>query len=523
MNVGAKHLEIRGLTKSFGTNTVINGIELSVALNTVFGVVGENGAGKSTLLNIISGISRPDSGSMAFLGAPIAPSSYGEATALGITRVFQEQALVLNIPVYENLLLGHDERFLRLGQLVDVSGMIEFAHGLMKEAGVDLDVRRRLVEFSFSKRQLIEIVRACLVPVRLLGSQHPLILLDEPTASLELADEKVFLALVDKLRIIGSLIFVSHRLSEVLDLCDDICVLKDGEVVAIVEPESSSQDNLHSLMVGRHRDADYYHEADQVLTDTTSVLFQARGFAKIGAFADINLKVANGEIVGIGGLLESGKTDLGKALAGIAPPDSGEVCITGADWRQPRVVDLIAHGVGYVPAERLAEGMIVQFPVSWNITLASGGDLFSSRLGFWRSRLEDEVADNSIKRLNIRTSGPAEECWRLSGGNQQKVVLSRWLCRDVRLLILDNPTRGLDAGAKEEIYRLIRGLTQNGVGVILISDELLELIGLSNRIAIMRHGRIVSIIPAPPSAKPTEKMLVERMLADDPASPEAAA
>ncbi|MGH7864097.1 MAG: sugar ABC transporter ATP-binding protein [Candidatus Binataceae bacterium] len=512
MSAGAKHLEIRDLSKSFGTNIVLCGIDLSVTLNTVFGVVGENGAGKSTLLNIISGITQPDTGAMKFLGAPHVPSSYREAAAIGITRVFQEQALVPNVSVYENLLLGHDRRFMRLGQLVRTSDMIDFASSLMKEAGIDLDVRRRLADFSFSKRQLIEIVRACLLPVHLLGAEHPLILLDEPTASLELADEKVFFSLIEKMRAIGSLIFVSHRLSEVLSLSDEICVLKDGEVVDTVDPKASSESTLHSLMVGRHRNADYYHENAQVPATGGPLLFEAKCLGRMGTFSDIDLAVAAGEIVGIGGLLASGKSDLGKALAGIVPPDTGEVRLTDSGWCVPRVADLIALGVGYVPAERLAEGMIVQFPVSWNITLASGGDLFSGRLGLWRSRLEDVAARAAIERLSIKTGGPDEECWRLSGGNQQKVVLSRWLCRDVKLLILDNPTRGLDAGAKEEIYRLLRSLTQRGVGIVLISDELLELIGMSNRIAIMRHGRLVSVIPAPPEAKPTERMLIEQML-----------
>jgi ribose transport system ATP-binding protein len=518
MTSGAKHLELHGLSKSFGINRVLTGIDLSVTLNTVLGVVGENGAGKTTLLNIISGIVKPDAGSMTFQGQPIAPSSYREATAIGITRVFQEQALVPNVSVFENLLLAQDARFSRFGQVVQLSDMIDVADGLMKEAGVELDVRRPVSDYSFSKRQLIEIIRACLVPVRLLELEHPLILLDEPTASLELADEKVFLGIVEKMRSIGSLVFVSHRLSEVLVLSDDICVLKDGEIVDIVNPRGSSEGKLHSMMVGRHRNADYYHEDIQVDVDGKNVLFAARRFSRKNAFQDIQLEVLEGEIVGVGGLLESGKSEFGKAAAGIVRPDTGQVRIGDGPWQEPHIGALIAQGIGYVPAERLAEGMIVQFPLAWNITLASGGDLFSSQLGWWRARREREVSGELIKLLNIKTRGPMEESRRLSGGNQQKVVLGRWLCREIRLLILDNPTRGVDAGAKEEIYRLLRNLTQRGVGIILISDELLELIGLSNRIAIMRRGRIVSVLAAPPRQKPSEKMLIEQMLSENASS-----
>ena len=236
----------------------------------------------------------------------------------------------------------------------------------------------------------------------------------------------------------------------------------------------------------------------------------------VRAVDDVTLSLREGEVLGVGGLLESGKYELGKGIIGIVPPESGEVQIGDGGWRKPEVRRALSDGAGYVPAERLAEGIIADFCVAWNISLASGEDLFSTTLGVWRSGLETEVANRMIGELNVRGATPSLPCRKLSGGNQQKVVLARWLCRPIRLLILDNPTRGVDAGAKEEIYGIIRRLTASGVAIVLITDELLELIGLSDRIAIMQHGRVTAMVQAAPQAKPAELDLIRLMLAARP-------
>jgi len=382
----------------------------------------------------------------------------------------------------------------------------------LAEAGVDLDVTRTTSEYSFSKRQLIEIVRACLVPIRLLGIERPVVLLDEPTASLEKGDEEIFFRLVDRLRGQASFLFVSHRLTEIMAASDAIYVLKDGRVVARFGPGEADERRLHSLMVGRERDADYYRESEQT-GGAGEPAFEVRGLTQPGMFHDVSLSLRRGEILGVGGLLESGKSELGKAAAGVISPERGEVRLAGSGWQPPDIRRLLPQGVGYVPAERMAEGLIADFPVAWNMSLASGGDLFSTKAGFWRAGLETETAARLSQRLAIRGGEPGRSCRKLSGGNQQKVVLARWLCRPIRLLVLDNPTRGVDAGAKEEIYGIIRRLTADGVAVLLISDELLELIGLSDRIAIMQHGRLTATVDASPSAKPTELDLIKLMLA----------
>jgi ribose transport system ATP-binding protein len=506
-------LHARDLTKTFGETRALDGVELMLRFNSITGVVGENGAGKSTLLNILSGITAPDSGSLAIRGHTVAVSSYAEAQRLGVARVFQEQALIANVPVFENMLLGCEQRFVSIGQLLARRRMVEVAQRMVDEAGARLNVSRATRDLTFSQRQLVEIIRACVGPTVLYGVEAPIVLLDEPTASLEKQDERIFFELIEKVRSKGgTILFVSHRLGEVLTISDSIIVLKDGRNVATIDPRSSSERELHRLMVGRERDTDYYHEGEQTDSDAGRIAFAARGLSKPGAYQDISLEVRAGEILGIGGLLDSGKSKLGKALAGIEPPLEGEVRISEHSWERPDVGRLKAQGLGYVPAERMLEGMIPDYSVAWNVSMASGGDIFSSRWGFWRHRLEHDVSQSLIERLRIRARSPHTPCRRLSGGNQQKVVLARWLARDLSVLVLDNPTRGVDAGAKEEIYRLIRELTSKGVAIVLITDELLELIGMSNRIAIMRQGRITEIIGSPASQKPGEQQLVELML-----------
>lgn len=508
--------EANGLGKAFEAATVLDGVGFEVPRNAVVSFVGENGAGKSTLFNILSGIVRQDGGSMRLRGAPYQPRNYRAASELGVSRVFQEQSLIANVPVYENLLIGQESRFTHLGQILDRAAMIKAAERIIAEAEIDVDVRRKTGSYDFSKRQSIEIARACLAPRHVLGIAEPLVLLDEPTSALDRRDEDAFFRLVKRLKQSGSLLFVSHRLTEVLAIADIIYVLKDGRLVAKLDPLATGETMLHGLMVGRERVTDYYFEARQRPPGSGEIVLRSAALSAPGAYGGVDLQVRAGEVVGIGGLLDSGKSALGKGIAGVHPPAAGQVAFAGRVVKHPRIRRLTRQGLGYVPAERLKEGLIAAFSVAWNISLASGADLFTDAFGLWRFRREREMAQRLIKKLGIRSGTPELPAMHLSGGNQQKVVLARWLCRAPRALVLDNPTRGVDAGAKEDIYRLIRDLTDQGVAILLISDELLELIGLSDRILIMQRGRIVTEIPAAPDAKPTERDLVAWMLPQRP-------
>jgi ribose transport system ATP-binding protein len=512
-------LEARGLSKRFGANLVLDDVSIELAANSIVGIVGENGAGKSTLFNILCAVVRPDAGEIRLHGRPFAPRNLAEANRHGVSRVFQEQALIPNATVYENLLLGHEERFSR-GGILDQAAMIDVAERILLRAKVAVDVRAVVGELDFSKRQLVEIARACLTPQEVLGIGAGVVLLDEPTASLQKEEERAFFDMVASLREHASVLFVSHRLSEVLAVSDRVYVLKDGRLVADLPTAETSERRLHALMVGRERDADYYHEGRQRTVDRGSPAFAAEGLSRRGHFSDVSFTVRQGEILGIGGLLLSGKEMLGKVLAGVVPSHAGRVRLGDLEG-PPEVQRLIAAGLGYVPAERQLEGMIQDFPVAWNISLASGRDLVAGRFGTWRGTREQALAAHYIDALQIRGARPGTPCRTLSGGNQQKVVLARWLCRDLKVLILDNPTRGVDAGAKEEIYGFLRALTERGVAIVLITDELLELIGLSNRIAIMHRGRIAATIEAPAAAKPGERQLIELMLKDQAPPPTA--
>lgn len=508
-------LDARRLSKRYGETVALSQVDLRLETKRVVGLVGENGAGKSTLLNILSGITAPDSGNLEIQGATRSLENHGAAQRLGVGRVFQEQALIGNIPVFENLLLGSEARFASLGIFMRRRDMIRLAQEMIDQAGARIDVRRLTADLSFSERQMVEIIRACLGPKRLFGVKTPIIVLDEPTASLEKGDERLFFDLVDKVRCDSAVLFVSHRLTEILDICDEIVVLKDGRRVASVTRTEADERDLHRLMVGRERDADYYHEEAQRDQDLGPPVLAVRGLTKSAAYDDVGFEVRAGEILGIGGLLDAGKSELGKGIAGIDRPEHGQIRLGDGPWIVPEITQLIPVGLGYVPAERLAEGMIASQPVAWNISSASGSDIFSTRWGFWRHRREAAVSADFLHKLRIKAGSAQTPSARLSGGNQQKVVLARWLARHLRVLVLDNPTRGVDAGAKEEIYALLRALSAQDVAIILITDDLLELIGLSNRIAIMRQGRLAAIIEARTDAKPTEQMLVARMLGSD--------
>jgi ribose transport system ATP-binding protein len=508
----AELLKVDGLSKTFGETLVLDNISFTVATNSIVGIVGENGAGKSTLFNIISGIIRPDRGRIEFRGKEIKPANYREANILGISRVFQEQALIPNIAVYENILLSHEARFSQFGQLLKKRRMIKAAQHIADGMKLDIDVRRQTSDYDFSKRQSIEIARACLVPREILSVPTPLVLMDEPTSALEKSEEDALFDLIRNVRQHGSVLFVSHRLSEVLSVCDLIHVLKDGRLVATVRPKDVDERMLHGLMVGRERDVDYYHEEEQGQIAGRPVALAVRNLTSSEGYENVSFEVHRGEVFGLGGLLDSGKSPLGKGIVGLAAPDTGTVRFNQEAPTRPNFYDLASKGVAYVPSERLAEGIIPLFSIAWNVSLASGRDLFASKLGLWRSAAEDRVTRRYLKELGIKASGPRALCSTLSGGNQQKVVLAKWLCRSPQVIVLDNPTRGIDAGAKEEIYLLIRRLTQAGASIILITDELLELIGLSHRIGIMRSGRLSDILEAPPERKPSEQELVGHML-----------
>ena len=499
-------LVARAISKSFAGSPALRNVDFEVKPGEVVGLVGENGAGKSTLMRILSGTYQPDEGELRIDGKPVRLRNAREAATNGIGMVFQEQSLILNMTVAENIYLGHEEKFTRLG-VMNWSAMRKAAQRQLDKIGMNLDVTARVADLSFAVRQMIELAKALTLEE---SSDKPLlILLDEPTSVLNPEEVETLFARVRKLKGRASFVFVSHRLEEVLRVSDRIYVMKDGAVVAKPDVATTTRAQLHTMMVGRGVQSEYYLETRQA-PPGEDTLVETTALTRAGAFSDVSLRIRTGEVVAIAGVVGSGREELTRCLAGFLPQTSGELRVGGELVRFGRPRQAVEKGVGYVPRERRVEGLVMFLSVAVNMTLANLRRV--TRGGAIRRRAETALAESWIKRLRIKTSGPEALCLSLSGGNQQKVVLARWMTAGSRVMILDHPTRGLDVGAKEEVYGLIRDLCAGGVGVLLISDTLEETIGLAHNILVMRDGEIAGRFEASRGRKPQPVDLVRMMV-----------
>ncbi|MCX5580875.1 sugar ABC transporter ATP-binding protein [Kaistia terrae] len=504
-------LEAIDITKTYGSNEVLSKVSLSVAPGEIVGLIGENGAGKSTLLNILSGVVSPDAGKLRRNGAPIAPSTYREASRSGIIRVFQDSALIDNLRVYENLFFGWEHFFTgRLG-LLDRRAMLDAARKALDAGGLtELAADRPISDLAPGERQALDIARA-VATADLLGIEAPVILFDEPTTALDSANEENFLRLLERLRGRAGVVFVSHRLGEVLRSCDRIVVLKDGKRVADAPASGLTDADLHRLMVGRERTGNYYRE-DRQKPRPGPARLEVNGIAIAGAYEPVSFALAPGEVLGLAGTDGSGKRRLAQTIAGERSPDRGEIRVDGKRLRTG-VPAAVAAGVAFVPGERQHDGLIVRETILANFELPSLHDLFSNAAGFRLGRKARTAAERYIAELEISApNGVESRIDTLSGGNQQKVLLAKWLVRDPRVLVLENPTQGVDTGAREAIYRAVRDAAARGVAVVIVSDDLPELIGLSDRILILVEGRSTRLLDAAPGAKPEEAAVVAEMI-----------
>lgn len=498
----------RAVVKRYPGVVALDGVTVELRDGEVLGVVGENGAGKSTLLDVLSGVVTPDAGAVELHGAPVALGSHRDANARGVFRVFQEQALIPNLRVDESLLLGHEDR-LRRGPLLARRGMQRRAQALLDELGVPVDARARVETLDLGHRQAVEIARALLL-AELLGIARPVVLFDEATAALDRGQVDAFLGWVRALRGRASVVLVSHFLPEVLATADRIVVLKDGAVVTQAPAGELDEPRLHALMVGRERAANHHREELQQPAGEEPLL-RVRDLALPGgSVGGVSLDVHAGEIVGVGGLLGSGKSDLVRAIAGALPGATGTVQLADGPPARPRLRRLLDAGLGFVPAERGSEGLLLDASLLANLQLPSLQDRFAPR-GWWRRGRARAATRAWIERLGIAAPGPGTPAGALSGGGQQKLVLAKWLERSPRVLLLDSPTRGVDTGAREAIYTLLREQSQAGRAVLLATDDLNELIGLSHRVVVMVRGRVAAVVEAPAGAKPSEQRLVTLM------------
>jgi ribose transport system ATP-binding protein len=467
-------LRMRGITKRFRGVTALQDVDLDLQAGEAHVLLGENGAGKSTLIKMLAGALEPDAGTIEIDGRRVTIHSAQQANALGVGTVFQEFTLVPGLTVAENVYLGRPPR--RFG-VVDHRRMRRDAEALLRRLGIALDVDTPVGRLGVARRQLVEIAKALSHDVRIL-------ILDEPTAVLAGHEIDQLFALVRELRASGvGIIFISHHLEEVARIGDRVTVLRDGRRVGEL-PADASQDELIQLMVGRPIDQQYPRRT----TEFGTALLQVEGLGRDGVFADVSFEVRAGEVLGIGGLVGAGRTELVRAVFGADRRQHGTVRVAGRELPPGDPSAAEAVGLGLVPEDRAGQGLVLVLDVGENLGLATLGR--STRWGLVDRRGLRRRAADIVRRLRIRTTGLDQLVGNLSGGNQQKVVIGKWLLADLKVLILDEPTRGIDVGAKVEIYQLINDLTGAGNAVLMVSSEMPELLGMSDRILVMADGRV---------------------------------
>ncbi|MFD0684823.1 sugar ABC transporter ATP-binding protein [Actinomadura fibrosa] len=473
-------LRVRGLRKAFPGVLALDGVDFDLRPGEVHVLLGENGAGKSTLIKTLSGAHRPDAGTIEIDGEPVRIRSAQDAERLGIATIYQEFNLVPELTVAENLFLGRPPR--RFG-LVDRGAMNAAARDLLARVGVDAEPSDRMAGLGIARSQMVEIAKALSLDARVL-------IMDEPTAVLTTGEVDRLFRIVARLRDQGvAIVFITHHLEEIPRIGDRVTVLRDGRSVAEV-PADTPQDELVRLMVGRAIEQQYPRER----SEAGPPLLEVRGLTRDGVFEDVSFDVRAGEVVGLAGLVGAGRTEVARAIFGADRPDRGEVRVDGRAVPAGDVHAAMEAGLGLVPEDRKGQGLVLGADVQENLGLVTLGR--SSRGGFVDRSSQRRGAGDIAGRLNVRMSGLRQEVRTLSGGNQQKVVIGKWLLADAKVLILDEPTRGIDVGAKVEIYQLINSLTASGHAVLMISSDLPEVLGMSDRVLVMARGRLAGELPA---------------------------
>lgn len=472
-------LRMQGIIKEFPGARALDGVNFEVRPGEIHALVGENGAGKSTLTKIIGGAYLPDGGDLAFGDHTGTWSGPAEAKAAGIHVIYQEFVLFPSLTVAENIFKGEERRG-RFG-LIDHKAHAEGAREILARLGVAIDVHQRVGTLSVADQQMVEISKALVHDVKLL-------ILDEPTAVLSDREVELLFRIVRALREAGvSVIYISHRLDEIFELCDRVSVLKDGVHVATKEIAQTDHDELVGLMVGRDL-AQYFPPKAHALNQEVPAALELRNITVPGRVRRASIVVRPGEIVGLAGLIGAGRTELAQAAFGAVASDGGEIFVGGQHIAQPSPRTMIRAGVGFVTEDRKGQGLFMNLDVARNITGASLPEF--TRRCLLDSRAETSAALTEIEAFAIACHGPGGGVEKLSGGNQQKIIFGRWTRACRTALILDEPTRGVDVGAKSEIYRIMRRLTTEGVGILMISSELSEVVGMADRVVVMREGEI---------------------------------
>ncbi|MCF1707552.1 sugar ABC transporter ATP-binding protein [Tabrizicola sp. J26] len=499
--------QLKAVDKKFPGVHALKAVDFEIKRGEIVGLVGENGAGKSTLMKVIYGAYQPDGGTVSIDGKAVRFQNPRQAMEKGIGMVFQEQSLIPNLTVMENIFLGYERQFVRLG-VINWKAMSEAAEKQLAKVKLDIDPATITSALSFAQRQLVELAKVLTLEERVDGDL--VILLDEPTSVLAEDEVKMLFTIVRDLTKRASFIFVSHRMDEVMELSDRIYVMKDGAVVDVVARGAATVEQIQHKMVGRSVDREYYREQRQKPYDASKVLLEMDRVSLPGRIKDISLTLHAGEVLCLVGTEGAGREAILRTIYGMRTPVSGTLKIKGNEIRAFNPQAAVAAGVGYVPRERKIEGIVAGMNVYENMTLSQMGRY--SRAGVLNVAAEKALARDWIGKLSIKAHSEFADCGNLSGGNQQKVVLSKWRSGGSDIMLLDHPTRGLDIGAKEDVYEMIRDMSDDGVGVILVADTLEEAIGLSHNIIVLKDGAIQQRFDCKPGAKPTLYDLLHYMI-----------
>jgi rhamnose transport system ATP-binding protein len=468
-------ISVEHISKSFGGVHALQDVHFEVYAGEVHALLGENGAGKSTLIKILTGVHRPDSGEIFFEGQPVRFDNTREAQARGVAAIYQEPSLFPDLDVAENIMVGR-QPVRRWG--IDWKKMYAEASALLRRLSLPIDPRTKARDLSVAQQQIVEIARALSIDARVL-------VMDEPTSSLTLREVEDLFAIVRQLRDSGTaVVFISHRLEELSALADRVTVLRDGAHVGTRNMANVTTEELIRMMVGRTLGELFPKE--QVTAG--DVILEVEGLGVEGAFSDVSFQLRRGEIVGMSGLIGAGRTNVARAIFGTEPATSGTIKLDGKPVTIKSPDEAMALGVAYVPEDRKEHGLVLGMSIADNITLPVLSRF--ARLGWLNERKKTQAAQAASQRLAVKMADVGQNAGQLSGGNQQKVVLAKWLGTEPRVLILDEPTRGIDVGTKAAVHSLMSNLASRGIAILMISSELPEILGMSDRILVMREGRL---------------------------------
>ncbi|MGF9692466.1 sugar ABC transporter ATP-binding protein [Rhizobium sp. 0TCS1.26] len=479
--MGEALLSLQDIRKEFPSVVALADVSFDLKRGEVHAVCGENGAGKSTLMKIISGVYTPTSGTITYKGVERNFSSPLEAEQLGIAIIHQELNLVPHLTVAENIYLAREPR---RGFLVDRRKLRADAQACLDRLGVVIAPDRLVRELSVAQCQMVEIAKA-------LSLNAEVLIMDEPTSSLTEQETRLLFKVIHDLKASGvGIIYISHRLDEMAEIVDRVTVLRDGRFVSTARFGDTNVDEIVSKMVGRSLEEKF---PERTSTPTDEVIFSAENLSRHGVFRNVSFTLRRGEILGFAGLMGAGRTEVARAIFGADPLDTGVVTLAGSTLKIASPRDAIAAGLAYLSEDRKAQGLAIKMPVDANMTLANMEEV-SSRFGLIDFRKHQSAAEKYVDLLSIKTPSVRQPVRLLSGGNQQKIIIGKWLFRKSRVLFFDEPTRGIDVGAKFAIYKIMDELARDGIGVILISSELPEILGMTDRVAVFHNGTITGIL-----------------------------